>query len=78
MAKVIHLAEGIDPPEKESSLIVARDVTGAFYVVTSEAGYRRSTAPSSAPISEADRTAAIDRAKVYADQSGIHTVYVVT
>lgn len=78
MANVIYLAEGLDPPAKEHCLIVARDVTGAFYVLSSETGYQRGAAPPPYPISEADRTAAIERAKAHADREGIHTVYVVT
>jgi hypothetical protein len=77
MAEVIHLDAGQDPPENVDCLIVARDLTGAFYVPSPEVGYRRTAEASSVPISDADRTAAIERATGYADQHGINKVYVV-
>jgi hypothetical protein len=78
MTNLIHLDVGQDPPKGESCLIVARDVTGGFYVTTSEAGYQRGEPLSAYPISDADRTVAIDRAKTYGDQHGLQNVYVVT
>lgn len=78
MTTLIHLDVGLDPPKGEKCLIVARDVTGGIYVSTSEAGYQRGASLSAYPISDADRTVVIDRAKAYADQYDIHSVYVVT
>ncbi|HXQ45785.1 MAG TPA: hypothetical protein VN806_04165 [Caulobacteraceae bacterium] len=78
MTNLIHLDVGQDPPKGESCLIVARDVTGGFYVTTSEAGYQRGASLAAYPISDADRTVVIDRAKAYGDQHGLHNVYVVT
>jgi hypothetical protein len=77
MADVIHLEAGQDPPSDVDCLIVARDLTGAFYVPSPEVGYHRTAEVSSYPISDADRSAAIDRARGYADQHGIAKVYVV-
>ena len=78
MAKVIHLGVGEDPPPNDdNSLIVVRDLTGAFYVPTPEVTYQRSAEAAAAPISDDDRSAAIERATTYADAHGINTVYVV-
>ena len=76
MTQVNHLEEGVMPPD-EPCVVVTRDVTGGFYVVSSETGFHRQAPPSPNPISDSDRTAAIDRAKTYADQHGMKTVYVV-
>lgn len=76
MAEVNHLDEGLSPPD-EPCVVVTRDVTGGFYVVSSESGFHREAPRSANPISEADRAAAIERAQAYADQHGMHTVYVV-
>jgi hypothetical protein len=77
MADVIHLEAGQDPPKDVDCLIVARDLTGGFYVPSPEVGYLRSAEPLDTPISEADRAAAIDRATGYADRHGINKIYVV-
>ena len=78
MADLIHLDVGEDPPKAENCVIVTRDVTGGFYVTTSEAGYQRGASLEAYPISDADRTVVIDKAKAYADGHGLHHVYVVT
>ena len=39
MADVNHLEEGVDPPN-EPCVVVTRDITGWFYVVSSETGLR--------------------------------------
>ena len=78
MAQVNHLETGIDPPENDKYVVVARDVTGGFYVESSEPGYARGTPVSEYPIDEADRDAAISRAKALADRVGVDTVYVVS
>ena len=76
MADVIQLDEGQDPPENEACYIVTRDPTGRFYIADSEVGFVRSFQASDYPISEAERTSTINRATSYADQHGIHAVYV--
>jgi hypothetical protein len=74
---VNHLEEGLEPPN-EPCVVVTRDITGGFYVVSSEAGFHKAAPPSPNPISDVERSAAIDRATAYADQHGMRTVYVVT
>ena len=76
MAGVIHLAEGEHPPENKSCIVVLRDVAGGFFVLSSADSYQRELTPSAYPIVDAERTAAIERAKVYADSHGIENVYV--
>jgi hypothetical protein len=78
MAHVNHLELGMEPPKSDRYVVVARDVTGGFYVVSSADGYRRGASPKDYPISEADREAALARAKDLADRNGIETVYVVS
>jgi len=74
MTKVIHLEKGAEPPEGASCLTVARDVTGGFFVSSSDTS---DATPSDYPVSENDRTAAIERASAHADRFKIPTVYVV-
>ena len=78
MADVIHLEVGQNPPQDPSALLVARDLTGGFYVLNAEPDFQRLTAPATYPISDDDRSAAIDRATAYADQNGVAKIYVVT
>ena len=77
MANVIHLEPGISPPD-EACMAVVRDVTGGFYVVSSEQDLNEVAPASPNPISEADRAATIERATAYADLHKLKTVYVVS
>ncbi len=77
MASVIHLASGEIPPEKETCLIVTRDAAGGFFVLGPEDVYQRAASDADYPISDADRAAAIERAKAHADRLNVHAVYVV-
>jgi hypothetical protein len=78
MAELNHLETGVDPPDSDKYVVVARDVTGGFYVESSEPGYARGTPAGEYPIDETDRDAAIERAKALADRVGVKTVYVVS
>ena len=78
MAEVNHLEQGVNPPEEEHTVVVARDVTGGFYVISSEPGYRRGAPAHQFPVAETERLAVIERAKALADRSGVSTVYVVS
>jgi hypothetical protein len=78
MVEVNHLEQGVNPPEEEHTVVVARDVTGGFYVISSEPGYRRGAPAQQYPVSEGERAVVIERAKALADKSGVSTVYVVT
>lgn len=78
MAEVNHLEQGVDPPESEHCVIVARDVTGGFYVISSEPGYSRSGPVTDYPVREPERAAVIDRATAHADAHGVSIVYVVS
>jgi hypothetical protein len=78
MADVNHLESGVDPPEDQKVVIVLRDVTGGFYVDSTEPGYRRGAPISEYPVDDADREHAIERAKAHADRHDIKTVYVVS
>jgi hypothetical protein len=78
MAKVNHLEGGLDPPEGGKYVIVARDVTGGFYVESSEPGYERGAPPTRYPIDESEREKAIARAAAHADQNEVETVYVIS
>ena len=75
---VIELGEGQYPPENETCYIVLRDPTGRFYVSDSSMGFRRSKWAAHYPISEEERASTIDRAKRYANQHGVQTVYVMS
>jgi hypothetical protein len=77
MAEVNHLEAGVNPPEEEHTVVVARDVTGGFYVISSEPGYRRGAEPHLFPVAEGERNLVIERAKALADKTGVSTVYVV-
>lgn len=76
MAAVIHLATGEHPPKNKSCVVVLRDVTGGFFVLSSADSYQREVAPTAVPINDAERTAAIERASAYADSQKLDTVYV--
>ena len=76
MAGVIHLAEGEHPPETKRCVVVLRDTAGGYFVLSSADGYQREESPSPYPLADGERTAAIERAKTFADAHGIETVYV--
>ena len=76
MAGIVHLAEGEYPPEKKPCVVVLRDTAGGYFVLSSADSYQREDAPSSYPVVDAERTAAIERARTFADAHGIETVYV--
>jgi hypothetical protein len=79
MAEVIHLELGAAPPADASCLVVTRDITGGFYALKPEPdGVFTAPGPLIQPLSEADRSAAIERAKVHADQNGLRKIYVVS
>lgn len=78
MVEVNHLEKGVNPPEEEHTVVVARDVTGGFYVISSEPGYRRGAPAELYPVAEGERERVIERAKAHADRAGVSTVYVVS
>jgi hypothetical protein len=78
MARVIHLPAGEHPRKDENCVVVLRDAAGGFFVLGSADVYERALSPSAYPISDAERTVAIDRATAHADSHGIETVYVVS
>jgi hypothetical protein len=78
MAEVIHLDLGAAPPADANCLVVTRDVTGGFYTLRPNGDDVPAATPLSQPICEADRAAAIERAKTHADQNGLRKIYVVS
>jgi isocitrate/isopropylmalate dehydrogenase len=78
MTDINHLQSGVDPPKDEKTVIVLRDVTGGFYVDSTEPGYQRGAPISEYPIDEGERERAIERAKAYADRNAVKTVYVIS
>jgi hypothetical protein len=76
MADVIELGEGQYPPDGEAWYVVTRDPTGRFYIADSDIGYVKSAQASFYPVSEQEKRSTIDRATKYADQHGVHAVYV--
>ena len=78
MTEVNHLETGANPPDPDKYVVVARDIAGGFYVESSEPGYERGAPIAQFPVDEAERDAAIERAKAFADHCGVKTVYVLS
>jgi hypothetical protein len=76
MTSVIHLAEGEHPPDKNVCVLVLRDTAGGYFVLSSVDSYQREESPSSYPIVNGERSAAIERAKIFAEAHAVDTVYV--
>jgi hypothetical protein len=76
MVDVVHLSEGEHPPEDKNCLVVLRDTTGGYFVLSSEDSYQREKSPLVYPLVDGERAVAIERARAFASAHGVDVVYV--